>query len=126
MDVSGSSTGALAPRAAPKSEGLRGIQVGDSSISLVDGVNGRLLYRGYDILALAEHSSFEETAYLLLKGEIPDRKSLRAFSQALAAERKLPQPVLKLLKSLPPDTTPMDALRTAVSLLGTLDADSNL
>lgn len=113
------------PAAAPKAEGLRGVHVSDSSVSLVDGVNGRLVYRGYDVPDLAQNSTFEETAYLLYFGELPTKRQLRDFTKALAAERKLPPPVLRLLRSLPHDAAPMDVLRSAVSLLGVIDPDAN-
>jgi citrate synthase len=112
------------PSSSIRAEGLRGIQVSDSSVSFVDGVNGRLLYRGYDIPDLAEHSTFEETAYLLYHGELPTKATLRTFAKALAAERRLPPPVLRFLKQLPIDAPPMDVLRSGISLLGILDPDA--
>lgn len=106
--------------------GLRGVAVSDSKISFVDGANGRLLYRGYDILELAEQSTFEETSYLLLHGELPTKSQLREFSKSLAAERKVPRSLVRLLKAIPPEAHPMDALRTAVSFLGALDPETKL
>jgi citrate synthase len=106
-------------------EGLRGITVSESRISFVDGVNGRLLYRGYDIPDLAENSTFEETSYLLLHGELPTKAQLREFSKALGAERKIPTALIKILKTLPKDTNPMDALRTGISYLGAIDNESD-
>lgn len=108
----------------PAAEGLRGVTIADSSVSLVDGVNGRLLFRGYDIPDLAKFSTFEETAFLLLHGRLPKAAELSAFEKALAAERTLPPAVLELLQQLPKDVDAMDALRTAVSLLGVLDPDA--
>lgn len=107
------------------SEGLRGIIAGDSAISLVDGANGRLLYRGYNIADLAEHSTFEETTYLLLNGELPQKAQLEAFSARLSAERELPSEALQLIEGLPKNVQPMDALRTVTSLMGALDVDAN-
>ena len=60
--------------------GLRNIEVADTKISSIDGENGKLIYRGYDILDLVNHSTFEETAYLLLFGELPDKTQLDEFS----------------------------------------------
>lgn len=114
-----------APSPGPSAEGLRGVQVSESRVSLVDGVNGRLLYRGYDIQALADRSTFEETSYLLLYGNLPKKPELRAFTQRLAVERRLPNPLVRVLRSLPTDVHPMDALRTAVSYLGAHDPDAN-
>lgn len=125
MESASASSGVVAKAATPQAEGLRGVQVSNSSISLVDGVNGRLLYRGYNISDLAEHSSFEETSYLLLNGELPTKAQLKAFKDQLAHDRALPPLVLKELKQLPHEATPMDALRTGVSLLGSLDAEAN-
>lgn len=106
-------------------EGLRGITVSESKISFVDGVNGRLLYRGYSIPDLAEHSTFEETSYLLLHGELPNKAQLREFSKGLAAERKIPSALIRILKTLPKETNPMDALRTGISYLGAIDPESD-
>ena len=127
MNPDSSPATATVPPAAEGSkiaEGLRGIAVSESKISFVDGVNGRLLYRGYDIADLAEHSSFEETSYLLLHGELPTKPQLREFTKALQAERKIPSTLLKILKSLPKETNPMDVLRTGISYIGALDQDS--
>lgn len=104
--------------------GLRGVAVSESKISFVDGASGRLLYRGYDIGDLAQHSTFEETSYLLLFAQLPKRADLKAFSKSLAAERKVPTGLLRVLKAMPADAHPMDALRTGVSFLGSLDPDA--
>jgi citrate synthase len=119
-----SSTTVTAPES-KIAEGLRGITVSESKISFVDGVNGRLLYRGYDIVDLAKNSTFEETSYLLLHGELPTKPQLREFSKALATERKIPSALIKILKTLPKTTNPMDALRTGISYLGAIDPDSD-
>lgn len=104
-------------------KGLDEIYVKETSICFIDGLRGRLLYRGYDIRDLAEHSTFEETAYLLLNGRLPNRQELDAFQAELAAERSLPADVLQVLRKIPREATPMDVLRTGVSLLGTYDPD---
>src|SRR5688500_3366161 len=79
-------------------EGLRGITVSESKISFVDGVNGRLLYRGYSIADLAENSSFEETSYLLLHGDLPTKQQLREFTKSIQSQRKIPPALVKVLK----------------------------
>ena len=105
------------------SEGLEGVVVADSRICFVDGVEGRLLYQGYDIHDLAEHTSFEEVAYLLWHGELPTRVQLDQLNRDLVQARALPAPVMSLLKAFPKDALPMDVLRTAVSVLGVSDPD---
>ena len=103
------------------SKGLKGVLAADSSISEVDGVKGQLLYRGYDIDELAERSTFEETAFLLFKGELPTRSELDGFRTTLCQCSALPKPVAEFLRTLPKDTPPMTALRSAVSVAGVYD-----
>jgi citrate synthase len=103
--------------------GLEGVVVAESSISYVDGQNGRLVYRGYQVEDLAEHSTFEETTKLLLDGELPRRHELEEFSAQLAADRALDERVLDLLHELPIDAEPMAVLRTTVSAMGMFDPD---
>src|SRR5438552_5698063 len=102
------------------SPGLAGVIAGETSICWVDP-NAGLMYRGYDIHEMAEQASFEEVAYLLLNGELPNTKQLTEFSRKIAAERELPAPVLKLLRLMPRDAHPMDMLRTGVSMLSMFD-----
>ena len=106
---------------APK--GLEGIVATTSSICYIDGEAGVLSYRGIDIHELAKSSTFEETTYLLWFGALPTPTQLAAFHSQLAAARTLPAKVTDLLHSVPPDATPMQVLRTAVSLLSIYDAD---
>jgi len=101
--------------------GLKGVIAADSAVCLVDGQEGRLIYRGYNIHQLAEKSTFEEVCYLLLKGELPTRDQLAAFTSELAGCRDLSPEVLGFLKSLPRDVLPMSALRSAVSVAGIYD-----
>jgi citrate synthase len=82
-----------------------------------------LAYRGIDIHELADHSTFEEVCYLLWNGELPSRNQLKELNEGLAAERKLPEGVLDILRTLPKGALPMDVLRTAVSALGLYDAE---
>ena len=97
--------------------GLEGVVVGSTEISKVAGQEGRLTYRGYDIADLAEHATFEEVAYLLWHGRLPNRAELDATRSAMAAQRALPSAVLEMLRGVPHNAWPMDVLRTAVSSL---------
>jgi citrate synthase len=109
---------------APASKGLEGIVAGATALSLIEGQEGRLSYRGYDINDLAAHSTFEEVCYLLWYGELPSREQLQELKSKLAAERAVPAQVLDILRLMPRDATPMDVLRTSVSLLGVFDPDA--
>ena len=99
------------------SPGLAGVIAGETQICSVDP-NAGLMYRGYDIHEMAEQASFEEVAYLLLNGELPNLKHLAEFTRQIAAERELPAPVIKMLRLMPRSAHPMDMLRTGVSMLG--------
>ncbi len=103
------------------SPGLEGVIAGETAISTV---TGGLRYRGYPIGELAEKTTFDEVAFLLLHGELPTAKQLGDFKQRLAVTRRLPEPLRDLLKSLPRWTPPMDALRTSVSVLAHFDQDT--
>ncbi len=107
----------------PPGGGLEGVVAAKSEICFIDGAAGRLVYRGYEIGDLVENASFEETAYLLWDGDLPDRTELQKFKSDLAASSKLPDHVIDLLRALPAETQPMDALRTAASALGAVDPD---
>ncbi len=108
-------------------EGLEDVVVSTSEICFIDGREGRLLYRGYDVDDLVAHSSFEETIYLLWQGGLPSRKELDAQVKALSAtaNRKLPPKLVAMLRLLPRKTTPMEVLRTGVSALSAFDPDAN-
>ncbi len=106
-------------------KGLEGAITGESAIGYVDGQKGWLVYRGYNIFDLAEHSSYEETAYLLLFGKLPKQEELDKFKQKLMGYRAVPGSVFDTLKSLPRETHPMAALRTGVSVLGCLDPNAD-
>jgi citrate synthase len=90
-----------------------------TAISLVDGQNGRLVYRGYEIGDLAESTTFEEVAHLLWHGELPDEEELRDLRRKLAQRRKLSEAAEGTLKGMPADSNPMDVLRTVLSAQGT-------
>ncbi|MBA01158.1 MAG: citrate (Si)-synthase [Chloroflexi bacterium] len=104
--------------------GLNGVYFDRSASSYIDGRNGILLYRGYSIHDLAAYSTFEEVSYLLLYGELPNQSELANFKSLLASSRKLPAPIVEIIKS---QTTahPMDAVRTATSALAAFDPDTN-
>jgi citrate synthase len=104
-------------------KGLEGIVAANSGICWIDGDAGVLAYRGIDIHDLADHSTFEETTYLLWHGGLPKTADLEAFSKQLAAARRLPPEIIRLLGSFPKTATPMEVLRTAVSALSFYDPD---
>ena len=103
------------------SPGLEGVIAGETAISTV---TGGLRYRGYPIGELAEKASFDEVAFLLLHGELPNARELAEFKQRVAVARRLPEPLRELLKALPRWTPPMDALRSSVSVLAHFDQDA--
>jgi citrate synthase len=105
------------------SKGLEGIVATSSSICWIDGDAGVLSYRGIDIHELAQHSTFEETTYLLWFGKLPNAAELAAFTKELSAARTIHPKVIELLRSVPTDATPMQVLRTATSLLSIYDVD---
>jgi len=102
--------------------GLSGVYFERSRVCYIDGRAGELRYRGYSIHDLAERSTFEETCYLLLKGELPGKEELARFDADLKAARKLPPEISKLIE-LTRNAHPMDVLRTAVSALAAFDPD---
>lgn len=104
--------------------GLADVTACNSSICLVDGDNCRLLYRGYDIVDLAEHSTFEEVAYLLWYGRLPGFVEFQAFLDGFTGCMKLPVETVMILRMFPHAATPMEVLRTAVSSMGHWDPDS--
>lgn len=98
--------------------GLEGVIAATTALSKVEGTAGRLIYRGYNIHDLARTTSFEEVAYLLWFGHLPNQAELVDLKVQLLAERTLPPSVLQVLRDLPATTEPMDALRTAASAWG--------
>jgi citrate synthase len=101
--------------------GLEGVIAGETAISTVAG---GLRYRGYPVTELAELTTFDEVAYLLLHGELPTPRELGEFQQRVAAARAVPRALGTLLCSVPKDTLPMDVLRSAVSILAHFDPDA--
>lgn len=103
--------------------GLKGVYFERSGVSHIDGAKGELSYRGYSIHDLATHSTFEEVAYLLIHGELPNQQELNAFEDNLKAARELPSAVYDVIRAAK-DGHPMDVLRTAVSALAALEPTS--
>lgn len=107
-----------------KTGGLEGVIVGDTAISTVGKEGLGLTYRGYDIHDLANSSSFEEVAYLLIYGELPTLKELQGYRDKLVKLRHLPNELKLLLEIMPGSSHPMEVLRTGISMLGTLESES--
>src|SRR3954452_12688016 len=99
------------------SPGLAGVIAGETQICWVDP-NAGLAYRGYDIHEMGERATFEEVAYLLLNGELPNKDQLSKFTSQVGAERAISDEVTQMLGLLPAGTHPMDMVRTAISMLG--------
>ncbi|HWB45994.1 MAG TPA: citrate/2-methylcitrate synthase [Hyphomicrobiaceae bacterium] len=102
--------------------GLKGVYFDRSPCTYIDGKAGELRYRGYSIHDLAQHSTFEETAWLLLYGELPAKSQLARFDAELKAARKLPSPIIDIIRTIK-NAHPMEVLRTAVSALGAFDPE---
>jgi citrate synthase len=101
--------------------GLEGVVAGESEICYIDGYNGVLSYRGYNIHTLAEHATFEEVIYLLWVGKLPKASELSALKAELGSYYGLPAEVVSFLAGAPKGAGPMDVLRTAVSMLSLYD-----
>lgn len=104
-----------------KNIGLRNIEVADTKICAIDGINGKLIYRGYDILDLVKKSNFEETACLLLSDDLPTAKTLSDFSSRLTEARNIPDGIERSLENLPKTANPMDVIQSRVSDLAAYD-----
>ena len=116
-------TTTTAPTKNPEA-GLADIVACDTQICLIDGINGRLVYHGYDALELAEKSTFEEVAYLLWYGCLPRPTEFKAFLDGFTGSMALPVETTMILRMFPKAATPMEVIRTAVSSLGHWDPDS--
>ncbi|MBA2267762.1 MAG: citrate (Si)-synthase [Nitrosopumilus sp.] len=103
--------------------GLRNIEVADTKICSIDGEYGKLIYRGYDILDLANHSTYEETAFLLLFGDLPVKEELDDFNSKLTESRRILDSVTRNMKNKPVTAHPMDVLQS--SILDLADYDRN-
>ncbi|MFN4336606.1 MAG: citrate/2-methylcitrate synthase [Candidatus Nitrosocaldus sp.] len=104
-----------------KNIGLRNVEVADTKLCLIDGENGRLLYRGYDIFDLAKNSTFEETSYLLLYGDLPTKEQLDEFDEQLRRARALPREVIDAMLHRAKSARPMDVLISSVAMLADYD-----
>lgn len=103
--------------------GLRGVTVGSTAICTCGKAGKGLTYRGYDIHDLAENAGFEETAWLLMNGELPDSQTLKSFKEHLAGLRALPPALCSALEMIPAAAAPMDVMRTACSVLGAIESE---
>jgi citrate synthase len=104
-----------------KNIGLRNIEVADTKISAIDGINGKLIYRGYDILDLVKKSTYEETACMLLNDDLPSKDVLSEFNDKLLTSRTIPDGLEKILKDMPKTANPMDVLQSSVAVLAAYD-----
>jgi citrate synthase len=107
------------------SQGLDGIYIAESSICKVDGIAGRLYYRGYSIDQLAKNSTYEEVCYLILYGKLPTAIELAEFNKKLVDARPLPPMIIDVINEFANKQDPMDTLRSAVSSLSAYDTDMN-
>jgi len=111
--------------ASAKTGGLAGVTAGKTALCTVGKEGAGLTYRGYDIYDLSDNASFEEVAYLLLYGHLPNRQELDGYIAKLKSLRGLPGPLKDLLEKIPGDAHPMDVLRTAVSYLGNIEPEGD-
>ncbi|WP_280568804.1 2-methylcitrate synthase [Chromohalobacter sp. 296-RDG] len=109
----------------PTSTGLRGMSAGSTALCTVGQSGSGLTYRGYDIHDLAEQARFEEVAYLLFKGKLPNQAELEAYVARLKSLRGLPGPLKAVLEQIPADAHPMDVMRTGASMLGNLETEED-
>ncbi|MCK2147792.1 MULTISPECIES: bifunctional 2-methylcitrate synthase/citrate synthase [Marinobacter] len=105
--------------------GLRGQVAGQTALCTVGQSGAGLTYRGYEIADLAEKAQFEEIAYLLLRGKLPNRQELDAYKQKLHSLRGLPDALKTVLEQIPKDAHPMDVMRTGCSMLGNLETEAD-
>ncbi|MGY5451176.1 bifunctional 2-methylcitrate synthase/citrate synthase [Agarivorans sp. MS3-6] len=105
--------------------GLRGQSAGETKLCTVGQSGSGLTYCGYDISELADQATFEEVAYLLFHGELPNREQLAAYHDTLHNLRELPEALKAVLELIPADAHPMDVMRTGVSMLGNLETEAS-
>ena len=105
--------------------GLRGQSAGETALCTVGKSGSGLTYCGYDISDLADNTSFEEVAYLLFNGELPNEGELSAYKSELSTLRDLPQALKEVLKLIPANAHPMDVMRTGCSFLGNVEPESD-
>ncbi len=107
-----------------RTRGLEGVPAATTELSVIDGQKGELVYRGYNINELAGKVSFEEVAYLLWNGDLPDRTQYTKLCEQIAVGIGLPMPMMAIMFHLPQTSGPMQALRTAVSALALHDSEA--
>lgn len=122
MSEPANTTTAFKPK---KSVALSGVAAGNTALCTVGKSGNDLHYRGYDILDLAEGATFEEVAYLLIHGALPDQAKLNAYKAKLQSQRGLPTVAKKVLEQIPASAHPMDVLRTYTSVLGTVSPEKD-
>ena len=105
--------------------GLRGQSAGETALCTVGQSGAGLTYRGYDIKELADKAQFEEVAYLLLYGKLPNQGELNAYKARLKSMRALPEALKTVLEQIPADAHPMDVMRTGCSMLGNLETEQD-
>ncbi len=105
--------------------GLRGQVAGETALCTVGKTGAGLTYRGYDITELADNAEFEEVAYLLQRGKLPNQQELDAYKAKLGAMRELPDALKTVLEQIPKDANPMDVMRTGCSMLGNLETETD-
>lgn len=105
--------------------GLRGQVAGETALCTVGKTGTGLTYRGYDITDLADNAQFEEVAYLLLRGKLPNQTELDTYKAKLKSLRTLPDALKLVLEQIPKDAHPMDVMRTGCSMLGNLETEQD-
>ncbi|MBN9287549.1 MAG: 2-methylcitrate synthase [Gammaproteobacteria bacterium 39-13] len=110
---------------ATKEGGLAGVVAGQTAICTVGHEGHGLHYRGYSIYDLAKNATFEEVAYLLIYGRLPNDPQLKQYREKLKSLRGLPTAITALLESIPANTHPMDVMRTVCSMLGTIEPETH-
>lgn len=105
--------------------GLRGQSAGETALCTVGKTGSGLTFRGFDIQTLADNAKFEEVAYLLLKGKLPNQAELDAYITQLKSLRGLPEALKTVLERIPADAHPMDVMRTGASMLGNLETEQS-
>ena len=105
--------------------GLRGQSAGETAVCTVGAEGNSLRYRGYSVEELADQSTFNEVAYMILKGELPNQAQLDTYIDRLMTLRSLPTSLCEVLERIPADTHPMDVMRTACSFLGNIEPEGD-
>jgi 2-methylcitrate synthase len=111
---------------AKKAGGLAGVTAGETAIATVGKQGAGLTYRGYDIYDLADKAEFEEVAYLLTRGKLPNKRELGQYKRRLNENRALPKKLRDMLEKVPADAHPMDVMRTGCSFLGNLEPEGDV